>query len=170
MVLQPSLFEGWSTSVEEAKSLGKPVLLSDIEVHREQVLSPESFFQPHDVTGLANLIEGQWSTLPAGHEPVSESLALQACRSRVLTFGRDLIQLFEQTLATNREPIAEAVLPLYLYMQQEAEARLQVIDGLMKQLLQAKSNEAELAAQPAVEHASAGNKISNWFHSLRKTA
>ncbi|MCC7338679.1 MAG: glycosyltransferase family 4 protein [Pirellulaceae bacterium] len=170
MVLQPSLFEGWSTSVEEAKSLGKPVLLSDIEVHREQILSPESFFQPHDVTGLANLIEGQWSTLPAGHEPVAESLALQACRSRVLTFGRDLVQLFEQTLATNREPIAEAVLPLYLFMQQEAEARLQVIDGLMSQLQQAKSNEAELAAQPTVEHSTAGKKISNWFHSLRKTA
>lgn len=35
-VLNPSRFEGWSTSVEEAKALGKPVWLSDIGVHREQ--------------------------------------------------------------------------------------------------------------------------------------
>ncbi len=35
-ILQPSLFEGWSTSVEEAKSLGKQIIVSDLDVHREQ--------------------------------------------------------------------------------------------------------------------------------------
>ncbi|MFX6517823.1 glycosyltransferase, partial [Acinetobacter baumannii] len=29
-VLQPSLYEGWSTSVEEAKALGLPLVISDI--------------------------------------------------------------------------------------------------------------------------------------------
>lgn len=174
MVLQPSLFEGWSTSVEEAKSLGKPVLLTDIAVHREQVLSPEGFFQAHDITGLAKLIEGQWSTLPAGHDPIAEELALESCRSRQLAFGRELVQLFEQTLATKREPIAEAVMPLYLHMQQEAEARLQVIEGLVTQLKQAESIQAASAArlnsdQLTAEHSRTGTKLSNWFHSLRKT-
>lgn len=169
VVLQPSLLEGWSTSVEEAKSLGKPVFLSDIPVHREQILSPTSFFEPHDVIGLADLIEGQWSKLPAGHDPAAESLALQACRSRVLAFGRDLVQLFEQTLASTREPIAEAVLPLYLFMQQEAEARLQVIDGLVAQLRQAESNVVALDTHPIAEDPKTGSKISNWLRSLRKT-
>jgi glycosyltransferase involved in cell wall biosynthesis len=36
-VLNPSRFEGWSTTVEEAKALGKALMLSDIAVHREQV-------------------------------------------------------------------------------------------------------------------------------------
>ena len=36
-VLQPSRFEGWSTIVEDAKTLGKTVLASDIAVHREQL-------------------------------------------------------------------------------------------------------------------------------------
>jgi glycosyltransferase involved in cell wall biosynthesis len=36
-VLNPSRFEGWSTTVEEAKALGKTLLVSDIAVHREQV-------------------------------------------------------------------------------------------------------------------------------------
>ncbi|UZD42473.1 glycosyltransferase [Selenomonas sputigena] len=34
--INPSFFEGWSTTVEEAKYRGKPILLSDLKVHREQ--------------------------------------------------------------------------------------------------------------------------------------
>jgi len=51
-VINPSLFEGWSSTVEEAKSMGKRLLLSDIPVHREQ--NPESgiFFDPYDADSL----------------------------------------------------------------------------------------------------------------------
>jgi glycosyltransferase involved in cell wall biosynthesis len=51
-VINPSLFEGWSSTVEEAKSMGKRLLLSDIAVHREQ--NPESgiFFDPNDADSL----------------------------------------------------------------------------------------------------------------------
>ncbi len=35
-LINPSQFEGWSTTVEEAKSLGVKMLLSDLEVHKEQ--------------------------------------------------------------------------------------------------------------------------------------
>jgi glycosyltransferase involved in cell wall biosynthesis len=50
-VLNPSKFEGWSTSVEEGKSLQKKVILSDIPVHREQ--SPErSYFFGYDNAAL----------------------------------------------------------------------------------------------------------------------
>jgi glycosyltransferase involved in cell wall biosynthesis len=35
-IVQPSLFEGWNTGVEDAKALGKFLILSDLEVHREQ--------------------------------------------------------------------------------------------------------------------------------------
>ncbi len=169
MVLQPSLLEGWSSSVEEAKSLGKPLFLSDIPVHREQHLSHDSFFEPHDVTAFAALIEEHWNELPAGHDPHAESLAVQACRSRVLTFGRELVHLFEQTLATNREPIAQAVLPLYLFMQQEAEARLRVIEGLVAQAKQLELDAVALPDHQPTAHKNSGHKICKWFHSLRKT-
>ena len=36
-VLQPSLFEGWSSVVEDARAYGRPIALSDIPVHREQI-------------------------------------------------------------------------------------------------------------------------------------
>ena len=35
-LINPSLFEGWSTTVEEAKALGTRMLLSDVTLHREQ--------------------------------------------------------------------------------------------------------------------------------------
>ncbi len=55
-LLQPSLFEGWSTSIEEAKSLGKYVLASDIAVHREQLLQNADFFDKENHTQLADLL------------------------------------------------------------------------------------------------------------------
>jgi glycosyltransferase involved in cell wall biosynthesis len=35
-VINPSLFEGWSSTVEECKGVGKPMILSDLAVHKEQ--------------------------------------------------------------------------------------------------------------------------------------
>jgi len=36
-VIQPSLFEGWSTVIEDGKSLQAKIIASDINVHREQL-------------------------------------------------------------------------------------------------------------------------------------
>jgi len=35
-IVQPSLFEGWNTTVQDAKALGCPIFASDLAVHREQ--------------------------------------------------------------------------------------------------------------------------------------
>ena len=56
-LMNPSLFEGWSTTVEEAKSLGKRILLSRIPVHVEQDPPGGSFFDPGDPDELAALME-----------------------------------------------------------------------------------------------------------------
>ena len=56
-VLNPSLFEGWNTAVEEAKSLGVRVVASDIAVHREQDPPRALFFDPHDPVALADAIQ-----------------------------------------------------------------------------------------------------------------
>jgi glycosyltransferase involved in cell wall biosynthesis len=55
-VLNPSLFEGWSTSVEEAKSLCKNLILSDIPIHREQAKIGAQFFSPKDAIELSHLL------------------------------------------------------------------------------------------------------------------
>jgi glycosyltransferase involved in cell wall biosynthesis len=55
-VIQPSLCEGWSGTVEDAKALGKHVLASDIAVHREQLDRNVDFFRPHEIEALARLL------------------------------------------------------------------------------------------------------------------
>jgi glycosyltransferase involved in cell wall biosynthesis len=52
-VLQPSLFEGWSTSVEESKALCKQIVLSNLDVHLEQAPERGRFFAPDSPAELA---------------------------------------------------------------------------------------------------------------------
>ena len=55
-VINPSLFEGWSSTVEECKSVGKNMILSDLNVHKEQY--PEAlFFERNSVNSLKNILK-----------------------------------------------------------------------------------------------------------------
>lgn len=60
-VIQPSLFEGWSTVVEDAKAMNQFVILSDIPVHREQMVENVSFFDPSKETELAQKMIEFWN-------------------------------------------------------------------------------------------------------------
>ena len=53
-IVNPSLFEGWSSSVEEAKALDKIVLLSSLPVHREQAPAKGRYFDPTRPEALAD--------------------------------------------------------------------------------------------------------------------
>lgn len=59
-VLNPSLFEGWSTTVEEARALKVPMILSDLPVHREQASGMACFFDRTSPRSLANALLGTW--------------------------------------------------------------------------------------------------------------
>ncbi len=52
-VIQPSLCEGWSTVVEDAKALNQTVIASKIEVHQEQLEDSAYYFQPNNYAELA---------------------------------------------------------------------------------------------------------------------
>ena len=69
-VIQPSLFEGWSTVVEDAKSLNVPLLASALSVHQEQLADYEAklFFAPEAATELAHcMVQALNGELPANH-------------------------------------------------------------------------------------------------------
>ncbi len=54
-VIQPSLFEGWSTIVEDAKFLNKSLIVSDLKIHKEQLEKYAThYFNPHNHEELAN--------------------------------------------------------------------------------------------------------------------
>lgn len=55
-VIQPSLFEGWSTVIEDAKSLQVPVISSNIEVHKEQLEEKGVYFDPTSEEELAAIL------------------------------------------------------------------------------------------------------------------
>ncbi|WP_334440293.1 glycosyltransferase [Bradyrhizobium sp. AZCC 1610] len=53
-LINPSRSEGWSTTVEEAKSFGVPMILSNLDVHREQTAGMAHYFGTDDPDALAN--------------------------------------------------------------------------------------------------------------------
>jgi len=55
-VIQPSLFEGWSTVIEDAKSLQVPVIAANIKVHLEQLEDKGVYFDPHNEKQLATIL------------------------------------------------------------------------------------------------------------------
>ena len=56
-IINPSFFEGWSSTVEEAKTLGKRIILSDIPIHREQNPPGAFYFDPQNPNLLAQHIK-----------------------------------------------------------------------------------------------------------------
>jgi len=86
-VVNPSYFEGWSTSVEEAKSLGKRVILSDIPVHREQAPPRGVYVDADDWAALAEVM----AATVAAHDPAVEAAAMVAALAelpaRIRAFG-----------------------------------------------------------------------------------
>jgi glycosyltransferase involved in cell wall biosynthesis len=90
-VMNPSLFEGWSTTVEEAKSMGKTVLLSDIDTHREQAPEHGLYFDPHDAQSLSELL---WSVTESWDETTDRRKMEQASLA-LLARRREFSQRYE---------------------------------------------------------------------------
>ncbi len=101
--VNPSLYEGWSTTVEEAKALGVPMILSNIAVHREQASSGAWFFNPADTADMASVIGRAWADLHSPSSPdrvrMQEKASLEYPKDRV-KFAETFLQVAQQTLET----------------------------------------------------------------------
>ncbi len=85
--INPSRFEGWSTSVEEAKSMGKQIVLSDIPVHREQAPERSFFFPPEDPDTLAEVMLAASNQFDRQEDEVMQKLARSRFPQRQREFG-----------------------------------------------------------------------------------
>jgi len=92
-VIQPSLFEGWSSTIEEVKSIGKTVILSDIEVHREQSPPSANYFDPQNPEGLAQLMLEQYDVLPSGPTLDLEYEARKNLRFRMTVHAQKFLDM-----------------------------------------------------------------------------
>jgi glycosyltransferase involved in cell wall biosynthesis len=88
-LLQPSLYEGWSTLVEEAKALNKFIILSNLPVHLEQINSNVDFFDPHDAEQLAKKIIAQLKS-PAVINPLNYS-------DNIYNYAKDILDALTVT-------------------------------------------------------------------------
>lgn len=96
-VINPSLFEGWSTTVEEAKALGVPLLLSDLGVHREQANETARFFNPMSAKDIAVCLDCAWSDLDLVDRGVFEAVAIQGYRIKRAEFAAEFLRILEAT-------------------------------------------------------------------------
>lgn len=98
-VINPSLFEGWSTSVEEAKSLGLQVLLSDIPVHREQAPERGHYIDPRNPEPLAQALWQTLSSYSIATELKHRAAAEKNLVERFSNFGAQFQAISLETIA-----------------------------------------------------------------------
>jgi glycosyltransferase involved in cell wall biosynthesis len=93
-LINPSRFEGWSTTVEEAKSFGVPMILSDIDVHREQTGGASRYFDVGDPEALADHL----SDVSQAAEPVVARDLLPNLDKRVGSFAADFAHVVKSAM------------------------------------------------------------------------
>lgn len=92
-VIQPSLFEGWSTVIEDAKALSVPVIASDLAVHQEQLGGRGIYFDRADSRDLAEKMRDQ---LESGGERKIDQWSYD---QRVEAFGRKFVEILQRVLS-----------------------------------------------------------------------
>ena len=97
-LINPSLFEGWSSTVEEAKSIGKNCILSDLAVHREQNPPDSVYFPVNDANILAELMHENWQKRNGGKDTELEEAARKALPERIKDFGKTYQRILLKTI------------------------------------------------------------------------
>jgi glycosyltransferase involved in cell wall biosynthesis len=100
-VINPSLAEGWSTTVEEAKALGQRVVLSDLAVHREQAPPGARYFDPRRPDVLAGILEELWGQGGSSDVPATSS-ARESAATRYAQFAATYEQIVVEALEKRR--------------------------------------------------------------------
>jgi glycosyltransferase involved in cell wall biosynthesis len=55
-VIQPSLFEGWSTVIEDAMAMNQRIIASDLEVNKEQLGEKGLYFERQNAEDLSKFL------------------------------------------------------------------------------------------------------------------
>lgn len=101
-VLNPSFFEGWSTTVEEAKTLGKSVVLSNINVHIEQNPPEGKYFDPNNPKELADILEEVYMSKNAGPDKDLETVAKSTIDRRNQEFAKTFLKIARLAIKDKR--------------------------------------------------------------------
>lgn len=94
-VIQPSLFEGWSTVVEDARLLGKRLILSNLPVHFEQDPPDARFFQQDSASDLAAAIKQVLPDLTPGPNLEAEEQSKQVNQVQCKAYARQFLEIVQ---------------------------------------------------------------------------
>jgi len=94
--INPSFFEGWSSTVEESKTFNKTIILSNIEVHKEQNPKKGIFFSPENAQELAKIIENEWNNNQFLNEKDSAKILQKDLKERTYQFGKNYLDILNK--------------------------------------------------------------------------
>lgn len=92
-LVQPSLFEGWSTVVEDARSIGLPIFLSDLNVHIEQAPENSFFFQAESPEDLADKFLQYLPLLENADYKSRETIAQNKSKKLICKYAKNFINI-----------------------------------------------------------------------------
>jgi len=97
-VINPSIFEGWGMTIDEARSVGKQVLLSDIPAHREQNPPKATYFNPNDCESLSEKIHQIWKQTSPGPDLELETEARHGISNRQFSYGQRFMSVVHEAV------------------------------------------------------------------------
>lgn len=105
-VVQPSLFEGLSLIVEECRALGKPLILSDLDVHLEHEYG--IYFKRTNVHDLAAKMAALLAVARPGPDAARETEARLQAEGLAAGYGQAFCRLVEEAVALFGKKLAPA--------------------------------------------------------------
>lgn len=87
-IIQPSLFEGWSTVIEDAICLQVPVIAADLAVNIEQLGEKGTFFDRHNEQQLAEKL--------ANFPPHDGKDIYENYEQRIEKYGKKFLEIFKK--------------------------------------------------------------------------
>jgi glycosyltransferase involved in cell wall biosynthesis len=95
ILINPSLFEGWSTTVEEGKIFNKQMILSRLNVHKEQCSNKALYFEANNSLLLSKLV---MKLLKSKNKHLSlQEIKKNYKKSRIL-FAKNYLEIIKSVL------------------------------------------------------------------------
>jgi glycosyltransferase involved in cell wall biosynthesis len=169
LVIQPSFFEGWSTSIEDSKALGRPLVCSDIPVHREQVPDALGFFDPMKPEMLADLLGEIYPDLPPGPNIQGEEAALKLARKRAFDYGCELLEMTREALLRRLESMLQETTARSKEVAARSEEQGRYIKEIESELVRLKRSNHNLRRQSFAQFVSRNIRM-RWRLMRRRSA
>jgi hypothetical protein len=94
-VINPSKFEGRSSTVEQAKSLGKKIILSDIKIHKEQSPKYAKYFKADDFKRLSSILMIESNNVDNFNPNIYYNIALKKNKKELENYYKDYLSLLK---------------------------------------------------------------------------